>query len=291
MRIAPAVAGIAASSPFSGRDETLAESASLSFERSWIILVARSDPVTFTFVKPFLARDFVPPDANRLVFIDSNLGEWCNLLVMQAYEKQLDADPLAALREGSMHFDERSAVFAAARRIVERLRDLGVPFALVGGMALFLHQYRRFTEDLDILVTPEGLKRIHEALDGLGYIAPFSGSKQLRDVETGVRVEFLVSGQFPGDGKPKPVAFPDPSGRTVEIGEIPVLCLPDLIELKLASGMTNAARLRDLSDVVELIRVLKLPRNFSEQLNLYVRAKFLELWTAAQSAGIDSDAQ
>ena len=66
-------------------------------------------------------------------------------------------------------------------------------------MAMFYHGYRRFTEDVDILVTREGLKEIHRQLDGLGYVPPFAGSKQLRDAELGVRVEFLVTGGFPGE--------------------------------------------------------------------------------------------
>ena len=78
-------------------------------------------------------------------------------------------------------------------------------------MALFRHGFRRFTEDVDILVTREGLKTIHEQLEGLGYVPPFTGSKNLRDTESGVRIEFLIAGEFPGDGKPKPVAFPDPA--------------------------------------------------------------------------------
>lgn len=201
---------------------------------------------------------------------------------MLTYEQQLDADPEWALREGSMHFDEKSAVFDALRKIVHRLKELQVPFAVVGGMALYQHKLRRFTEDVDILVTPDGLRHIHEKLEGLGYVAPFAGSKQLRDVENGVRIEFLVAGQFPGDGKPKPVAFPDPAGRSIEVDGIPVLRLPELIELKLASGMTQVTRMKDLSDVIELVRILKLPEAFADQLNPYVRPKFLELWSAVQ---------
>lgn len=201
---------------------------------------------------------------------------------MLTYEQQLEADPEWALREGSMHFDEKSAVFDALRKIVQRLKELQVPFAVVGGMALYQHQFRRFTEDVDILVTPEGLQEIHAKLEGLGYVAPFAGSKQLRDVENGVRIEFLVSGQFPGDGKPKPVAFPDPAGRSIEVDGIPVLRLPELIELKLASGMTRVTRMKDFADVIELIRILKLPETFAAQLDAYVRPKFLELWSAVQ---------
>src|SRR5205823_1000563 len=127
-------------------------------------------------------------------------------------------------------------------------------YAVVGGMALFLHGYRRFTEDVDLLVTPDGLKALHASLEGLGYLPPFQGSKHLRDTEHGVRVEFLVTGDYPGDGKPKPVSFPDPTESSVEINGIRVLALPKVIELKLASGMTNPGRLDDLGDVQRLIR-------------------------------------
>ena len=90
------------------------------------------------------------------------------------------------------------------------------------------------------------------------------------------------AGQFPGDGKPKPVSFPDPAVSVVEIGGIRYLQLEKLIELKLASGMTNPGRLRDLADVQELIRVLGLLSVYADQLNPYVREKYSELWSAVQ---------
>src|SRR5262249_32770505 len=141
-------------------------------------------------------------------------------------------------------------------RIVRRLDELNVPYAVVGAMAMFFHGYQRFTTDVDILVTREGLEEIHRRLEGLGYLPPFEGSKHLRDTESGVRIEFLTTGDYPGDGKPKPVAFPDPTQAGIEIEGIRFLKLPTLIELKLASGMTNVGRLKDLADVQELIRAL-----------------------------------
>jgi hypothetical protein len=202
---------------------------------------------------------------------------------MLIYEKELDRDLSRGLMEGSLHFDEKSAVHASLKKITARLQQLGIPYAVVGGMALFSHGVRRFTEDVDILLTPEGLAETHRQLDGLGYTPPFKGSKQLRDAETGVRIEFLVTGQFPGDGKPKPVAFPDPKDVGIEIEGIFYLQLPTLIELKLASGMSNTGRLKDLADVQEIIRTLKLPRDVSEKLNPYVREKFFEMWDAVQT--------
>ncbi len=173
------------------------------------------------------------------------------------------------------------------RGIVGRLDMLNIPYAVAGGMALVAHGYQRTTVDVDILLTPAGLAATHAALDGLGYLPPFAGSKHLRDGETKVRIEFLVAGQFPGDGKPKPVAFPDPADVSVEIDGIRYLNLPTLVDLKLASGMTNAGRLKDLADVQELIRLLPLPATFADQLNPYTRGKFAELWAAVEQGRAD----
>jgi hypothetical protein len=202
---------------------------------------------------------------------------------MIAYEQQMDRDKRWAFQEGSMHFEKDSAVHKALRKIARRLDQLRVPYAIAGGMALFFHGYRRFTDDVDILVTREGLRVIHERLEGLGYVPPFTGSKHLRDAELGVRIEFLVAGDYPGDGKPKPVAFPDPAESFTEVDDIRFLGLDKLIELKLASGMTNPLRGQDLVDVQELIDWLKLPENFAEQLNPFVRDKYREIWTLLET--------
>lgn len=191
-----------------------------------------------------------------------------------------------AIQNAASFFMKTDPVHQALREITKRLRDLGVDYAVAGGMALVAHGYDRTTVDVDILVTPQGLKTIHDSLEGLGYVPPFAGSKQLRDTQTGVRIEFIVTGQFPGDGKPKPVAFPDPAAASVEIDGIRYVGLSTLLELKLASGMTNPGRLRDLADVQELIRVLKLPRDYAEKLHPYVRGKFVEL-----ADGLKADAQ
>ena len=205
--------------------------------------------------------------------------------MIATYEDRLNRDLNWALDEGSMHFDQTNAVHRALRRITDRLQELGIPHAVVGGMAMFFHGFRRFTEDVDILVTRPSLTLIHERLEGLGYVPPFQGSKQLRDTELGVRIEFLVTGEFPGDGKPKPVAFPDPARVAVNLGGIPCVNLPTLIQLKLASGMTAPNRLKDLADVQELIRVLRLPREAADQLDPFVRNKFEELWDGLKQAG------
>jgi hypothetical protein len=200
---------------------------------------------------------------------------------MVTYEQLLNRNLDWALREGSMHFEKDSAVHKTLRRIARRLDELGISYAVVGAMAMFFHGFRRFTEDVDILVTPEGLAEVHRQLEGLGYVPPFAGSKQLRDVESGVRIEFLVSGAYPGDGKQKPVAFPDPHDVSIEIDGMRFLTLPKLIELKLASG-TAPGRRKDLGDVQELIRKLSLPLDFEAQLNPFVQDLYRQLWLEVQ---------
>lgn len=203
---------------------------------------------------------------------------------MIAYEKQLDADLEWALREGSLHFEEKNKVHETLRRITKRLTDLGIPYAVVGGMAMFVHGYRRFTDDVDLLVTRESMDQILEKLEGLGYVQPAGTSTKLRDTESGVRIEFLITGHYPGDGKPKPVVFPDPASAAVEIEGVKYLNLSKLVDLKLASGMSAAHRVKDLGDVQELIKTLKLPAGFAEQLDPSVRAKFLELHEPTERA-------
>jgi hypothetical protein len=201
------------------------------------------------------------------------------------YEDRLKRDWRWSMDEGDRHFRRDSDVFRTLRKIARRLDELGIPYAVAGGMALDAHGFRRLTVDVDILVTRDSLRSIHAHLEGLGYVPPFTGSKNLRDTEHGVRIKFLLAGDFPGDGKPKPVAFPNPEATGVEINGVRYLSLPSLVELKLAAGMTGGVhRLKDFADVVALIEALHLPAGFAAELNPYVRDKYLELWHGIQES-------
>jgi hypothetical protein len=204
---------------------------------------------------------------------------------MLSHEQIMQKGGTAAIEEAGRFFMKEGAVHITLRRITAKLTELDIPHAVAGGMALVAHGYDRTTVDVDVLVDPDGLRRLHQALQGLGYVLPFTGSRNLRDTQTGVRIEFLVAGQFPGDGIPKPVAFPDPAAVSVEIDGIRYIGLPALVELKLASGMTGGIpRLKDLADVVALIQNLELPLEFEHHLNEYVRPKYEELWQGVQNA-------
>ena len=202
---------------------------------------------------------------------------------MIVFEQLLNNDFQLALREGDMFFQGEGAVQKTLRRIAQRLDELQVDYAVAGGMCLSRHGFQRFTQDVDVLVTPEGLKQIHDSLEGLGYVRPFPASKNLRDAETGVRIDFLVSGQYPGEGTPGPVAFPVPRDVSKVIEGVRYIDLVPFIQLKLASGQASH-RGRDLDDIQDLIRVQGLPRELADQLHPSLRDAYLQKWANAQRA-------
>lgn len=172
----------------------------------------------------------------------------------------------------------------ALEKLTSRLAESEIPYAVVGAMALNEYGYRRVTEDVDVLLTPEGLAAFKERWLGRGYSEKFPGSRGLRDTENAVDVDVVLAGEYPGDGKPKPVAFPDPAEASRRGARVRLLPIERLIELKLASGLSAPHRLRDLADVLELIRVGGLGKELGEDIDPSVRGKFLELWQAAQEA-------
>lgn len=164
------------------------------------------------------------------------------------------------------------------------LKEAGIPHAIVGAMALNEYGYQRVTSDVDVLLTADGLKRFKELHLGRGYVEKFPGSKGMKSTRHGVGIDVLLAGEFPGDGKPKPVRFPDPATVAVEGTRVSLLPVERLVELKLASGISAPHRLKDLADVLELVKAARLPRELEVKLDPSVRAKFLELWDAAQTA-------
>jgi len=182
-------------------------------------------------------------------------------------------------------FMATSQVHKTMRALARRLSHEGIDYAFAGGMALVVHGYRRETVDVDVLLSIEGRELFSQNLVGRGYAPLFPGARKgFRDTETGVKIDILTQGEFPGDGKPKPISFPNPASASIEIDGIRIVTLEKLIELKLASGMTAPDRLRDLADVQELIKIRRLPADFAERLDPYVRDKYIELWDAVANA-------
>ena len=195
------------------------------------------------------------------------------------------------ITDAGAFFMKTDPVHATLKELARRLDEAGIDYAIVGGMALGYHGFVRVTQDVDLLLSSAGHTKFIESLAGLGYVPLFPGArKKFKDTRTGVTIDILTAGEYPGDGEAKPVAFPDPAQVFELIDGIRVARLVTLIELKLASGMTAPHRLSDLGDVQRLIEIVKLPEDLAESLNPYVRDTYRRLWKAVASASLLSNA-
>src|SRR3954469_690569 len=110
---------------------------------------------------------------------------------MEPFETRVRRGGAVAIAEAGRFFMKSCDVHQALHKIASKLDELKIPYAVCGGMAVSAHGHFRTTEDVDVLVNADGLAAVHRELEGLGYVPPFAGSKNLRDVETAVRIEFL----------------------------------------------------------------------------------------------------
>src|SRR5215813_6388488 len=125
---------------------------------------------------------------------------------MQQDFQQIISSPTGAYEEGRKLFLGKSLLNNALRRLASDLEAHGIEYSVIGAIALNQYGYRRFTEDIAVLLTKEGLRRFREELVGLGYRPAFEGAtKKFRTTDENVPVEIITTGEYPGDGLPKPV--------------------------------------------------------------------------------------
>ncbi len=170
-----------------------------------------------------------------------------------------------------MFFDKTDRVHQTMFRVAGRLDAAKIPYAIVGGMAVNAHRHVRTTKDVDFLLTSEGVNTF-VGLFVPGEFEPVAGHpRRFLDRGTGVTFDILVTGLFPGSGKPGPVAYPNPADVNEMIDDTRVLNLATLVELKLAAG-----RHKDFGDVVELIRANNLDESFAARLHGSVHGDYVE---------------
>lgn len=157
------------------------------------------------------------------------------------------------------------------RRLVKRLDKANIVHAVMGGMAVYVHGHRRLTDDVDVLMTREGLAEFRRRFVPKHYEPVLGRSRRFNDKKNGVALNILVAGLFPGRGDPGPIAFPDPASVREEIEQIHYINLRTLIELKLC-----AHRYQDFADVVNLISTHDLDETFLDHLHSSVHQDFIE---------------
>ena len=171
-----------------------------------------------------------------------------------------------------------SGVLESARTAVATLADHDIPHLIVGGLAVQEHGYPRVTIDVDIVV-PDVLEAVEFLTANLS--GPFQRVPEVEDrVEdrcNGVFIGLLPAGRVVKRGCKVP--FPQPTQTTEKLQ---IVGLEELISLKLDSAENSPLRrLRDKTDVVELITRRTLPRELA--VAEPVRQVYLELWDGLQA--------
>jgi hypothetical protein len=175
------------------------------------------------------------------------------------------------LKEIDLFFEGRDAVHRTLRRLVKRLQKARIPYAIMGGMAVNAHRYSRTTGDVDVLLTPAGLDEFRRLFVPNAYETRPKSLRRFVDRRDKTGVDVLVTGLFPGSGKPGPIPFPDPAQVGEMIDTYQVVDLVNLVQLKLA-----ARRHQDFADVVHLIDVHNLDESFADRLHPSVRHDYIE---------------
>lgn len=166
------------------------------------------------------------------------------------------------LREISRFFAGCSEVHKTLRRIVKRLENAGIAYAVMGGVAVNAHGHRQTTDDVDLILTAESFARFQELFLRTKYDLLSGRRRRFIDRINSVPLDIVTSGTSAGRWKKSPVVFPDPAKVPEIIDNIVYVNLKTLIELKLASR-----RFRDLGDVTALIAVHNLDESFLQNLH------------------------
>lgn len=158
---------------------------------------------------------------------------------------------------------------ATLLKAVKVLAVFGIPHYVCGGFAVQEHGYPRFTADVEMIVPDVEL-----ALDKLclnGFKEKPGSKTTVTDRETNVEIDLLTGGKKVDPG---PLTFPMPTHGS---DKPQILNLDKLISSKLSTYMGRGVhRAQDFADVVKLIEVNRLPREYS--VGLQVRDEYQRIW-------------
>ncbi|MBY0263299.1 MAG: hypothetical protein K2Q20_13205 [Phycisphaerales bacterium] len=148
----------------------------------------------------------------------------------------------------------------ATIKLAKRVTDAtGCP--VVGGVAVALHGFRRYTGDIDIY--SGNFWQTHEELEAAGMKWD---SENREHVIEGVAIHMVGDDSLGG-----------PPKRVSTIEGVKVIGLADLVRGKLTVGLEADRRAKDIYDVLELIRVVPLKKDFAGKLPSKLRAPFKKL--------------
>lgn len=159
---------------------------------------------------------------------------------------------------------EESRLFAQLHELAVSLEQAGISFALIGGFAVNAYGFVRATHDLDVMVQDEQGDALHAVLAEMGY----QTLDRRPDISSYVRPPLRLDVLYAR----RPISR-DLLARSTVIthGETRVRLIPleGLIGLKIQAFHDDPRRIRDLDDIIQLLKINRGNLNLDE-----VRAYF-----------------
>ena len=146
-------------------------------------------------------------------------------------------------------------------------KECGIRYCIIGSLAVRCHNYLRFGDDIDVLISKETFPKIAQFFIGHGYSYRPGSEKHLYYGFGGGKIpmDIYVEGEKREGGFP----LPDPRASRIKVFGRWYASLPLLITLKI--------RANDLGDVFQMIEENELGEDFVDNLAPDVREKFLEM--------------
>lgn len=156
------------------------------------------------------------------------------------------------------------------------LKQKGINFTYIGGVARNQYKYPVTTEDIDILVDKKDLDKMKNL--PIGFIKELSNGRaksfQLHDPKT--KIDVIYTGEISGDGI-KGLKYINPEKISKKINGESFITLKNLIMYKLSSGLYGH-RYKDFGDIQGLIKANNLPENYADDFRTDLKKKYIEIW-------------
>lgn len=157
-----------------------------------------------------------------------------------------------------------SQLIAQLREADAALRAAGIRYTLIGGVAVNIHGHLRATRDLDLMLLIEEADAAHGVFTGLGYTAIDRRPDIASYVRGTARLDVIYAQRPISRGlldRSQPAPFGDLN--------LPAIPVEGLLGLKIQAFNDDPRRIRDLDDMIELLKVQRGRLNLDE-----VRAYF-----------------
>ena len=166
--------------------------------------------------------------------------------------------------------------------VVAALGSQGVPFAVIGGLALSAHGVIRDTSDIDLLAPAARAGEIDSIAVKLGYRCLHRSADAVNYARSDERLDLLLASR-PTAVKLLAAAIP----RATLYGAMPVVSAEGIIGFKLQAWVNDRRRGQDVEDIRKLLSanrdVLDL-REIREYFRLFDREALLDQWLADRDA-------